>query len=342
MDTKPDYIEYEVAEKALLEISDGPDRRKARAAIHKNNCVVKYRTVDKRSIETLREGKLFFSSALGYNDPYDTLMYINYQRLTDSIGGTLGHFLPTYGERQPDKTAINYQASKFYDELPEEMKVQLINSFLSDLRAEAKAAIKELHDNVPGICFAQDCLSPLMWAHYANNHKGFALLYDRKELETAACFLESGEQVNAHRKLYNVEYHTERPDGTEFVEQYLLHQHLQETNTRYRFLHGSNPVDSPEQHPFSQTKLREIILTKSDDWSYEHESRLLFRPVTIEKEWKIRYLNIKPRAIILGANMDDKVKKTFPEIAKKLGATLYEARIDEQTRDFKVVFQEVQ
>lgn len=268
-------------------------------------------------------------------------MYINYHGLNDSIGGTLSHFMPTYGEQQPDKIAFNYLSSELFNGLPEEKKAQCINSFLSRLREEAKAAIKDLHDNVPGICFAKDCLSPLMWAHYAENHRGFALLYDRKELETAACFLESGEQVCARRKLYDVEYRTERPDGTEFVEQYLLHQHLKETNTRYRFLHGLNPVDSPEQHPFSQTTLREIILTKSEEWSYEHESRLLFRPVVLEKEWKKRYLEIKPRAIILGAKMDDKVKKTFPEIAKKLGSTLYEAWLDEQTRDYKLVFQEI-
>lgn len=341
MNTEPDYIEYEVAEKALLEIPDGPDRRKARAAIHKKNCVVKYRAADKRSIEALRQGKLFFSSALGYNDPYDTLMYINYHGLNDSIGGNLWHFLPTYGEQQPDKTAFNYLYSELYNGLPKEKKAQSIYNFLSHIREDAKAAIKELHDNVPGICFAKDCLSPLMWAHYADKHRGFALLYDRKELETAACFLESGEQVLARRKLYDVEYRNERPDGTEFVEQYLLHQHLKETNTRYRFLHGSNPVDSPVQHSYSQTKLKEIILTKSEEWSYEHETRLLFRPVTIEKEWKKRYLDIKPRAIILGAKMNDEQKKDFTDIAGTLGSTLYEAWLDEQTRDYNVVFQEV-
>lgn len=341
MNRDPEYIEYEDAEKALLEIPDGPDRRIARAAIYKNNCVVKYRAADERSIEALKQGKLFFSSAMGYNDPYDTLMYINYNGLSDSIGGNLWHFLPSYGEQLPDKTSINYLYSKIYDGLPKEKKAQSIYSFLSHIREDAKAVIKELHDNVPGICFAKDSLSPLMWAHYADKHKGFALLYDRKELETAACFLESGEQVLTRRKLYNVEYRIERPDGTEFVEQYLLHQHLKGTNTRYRFLHGSNPVDSPVQHPYSQTKLKEIILAKSEEWSYEHETRLLFRPVTIEKEWKKRYLEIKPRAIILGARMDDEQKKVFTEIAKTLGSTLYEAWLDEQMRDYKVVFQEV-
>ena len=290
----------------------------------------------------MRDGKLFFSSALGYNDPYDTLMYIDYDRLSDYIAGILWHSLPKYGEHQLDKTAYNYLASAFFDRLPEKIKVQSIKGFLAHIRAAAKETIKNLHDHVPGICFAQDCLSPLMWAHYADNHKGFALLYDREELETAPCYLESGEKVSARRKLYNVEYRTERPDGTAFVEQYLLHQHLRETHDRYLFLHGSNPVDSPEQHPFSQTELREIILTKSEEWSYEQESRLLFRPVTIETEWKKRYLDIKPRAIILGARMDDNPRKKCIDIAKKHGCTLYEAWIDDQTRDFSIAFQEVQ
>lgn len=339
-----DYIEYEIAEKALLAIPDGPERRKARAAVHKNNCVVKYRAPDKRNIQAVSDGKLFFSSAEGYNDPYDTLMYVDYKRLSDSIGGILWNSLPTYGISQPDKTACNYLSSVFYDGLPKEKKAQCINGFISHIKSDTLTAIKDLHDHVPGICLAQDCLSPLMWAHYADKHKGFALLYDRKELETAPCYFESGEKVSvARRKLYNVEYRAERPDGTGFVERYLLHQHLRETQKRYLFLHGSNPVDSPEQHPFSQTELKEIILTKSEEWSYEQETRLLFRPVTIETEWKKRYLNIKPRAIILGAKMkDDKPRRDCIDIAKKLGCTLYEAWIGDQTRDYSIAIREVQ
>ncbi len=341
MNISPEYIEYDVAEKALLQIQDGPERRKARAALHKNNCVTKYRAPDDRSIRSLSEGKLFFSTALGYNDPHDTLMYVSFPNLFGSIQGTLSHYMPTYGEKQRDKTAYNYLSSVLYEGLSKERKEQYLKSFLSHIGEDADAAIKRLHDNVPGICFSNDCLSPLMWAHYADKHRGFALLYDRKELETAPCFYESGEQVFSHRKLYDVEYKTTRPDGTEFIEEYLLNQYLKETNARYRFLHGANPIDSPEEHPFSQSKLREIILTKSDEWSYEHESRLLFRPVIIEPDRKKRYLSIKPRAIILGAQMEENKKTKLSIIAKELGSTLYEAWIDNQIRDYKVVFQEV-
>lgn len=341
MNTQPDHMEYADAEKALRRIPNEPERRKARAAVYKNRCVVKYRVADERAIETLREGKLFFSSALGYNDPYDTQMYINFPRLKASIGAKFSHFMPAYGEQLPDKTAFNYLMSVIYNGLPEEKKRGFINRFLSHIEEDAETVSRRLHDHVPGICFAGDCLSPLMWAHYADKHRGFALLYDRKELETAACFSESGEQVLARRKLYDIEYCSKRPDGTEFVEQYLLHQYLKETNSRYRFLHGANPVDSPAQHPYSQTALKEIILSKSEEWAYEQEERLLFRPIAIEKKWEKRYLDIKPRAILLGAKIESENRIKLTDIAKALGATLYEAWLDEQTRDYKVVFQEV-
>ena len=85
MNTSPDPIDYEVAEKALLEIPDGPIRREARAALYEKNCVVKYRRPNDNSISALKDGKLFFSTALGYNDPHDTLMYVNYQQLNSTI-----------------------------------------------------------------------------------------------------------------------------------------------------------------------------------------------------------------------------------------------------------------
>ena len=100
-----------------MAIPDGPERRKARAAVHKNNCVVKYRADDERAIQAVRDGKLFFSSALGYNDPYDTLMYIDYVQLSDYIGGILWHSLLKYGEHQRDKIAYNYLASAFFDRI---------------------------------------------------------------------------------------------------------------------------------------------------------------------------------------------------------------------------------
>lgn len=340
MNTSPDSIDYEVAEKALLEIPDGPIRRKARAALYEKNCVVKYRRPNDNSISALKDGKLFFSTALGYNDPHDTLMYVNYQQLNSAIMGSVSQVFPTYGEKQPDKNAYNYISSVLFKGLPEEKKGHYICEFLSHIRQDAEVAIQQVHDNVPGICFSNNFLSPLMWAHYADSHKGFALLYDRNELETASCFTESGEQVKSRKKLYDIKYQAKRPNGTEFIEQYLLNQYLKEKNSRRR-LHGANPIDSPDQHPFPQTQLREIILTKSNEWSYECESRLLFRPITIEAEYQKRYLIIKPRAIILGAKMDQDVKHKVSGIARELGCTLYEAWINNSLRDYNVVFQEV-
>ena len=335
------HVDYQEVETKIRKIQNGEKRKQARFGFLCNNCVVKYKKANDDTIKALEERQLYVSTALGYNDPYDSLMYINIPILKASIASQIDYYMPSYLDDMPDKTAPLYRIANALYNQDEVLKQQRMDLFLSDVKRDAELAIKHIHDNVPGICFSKDPLSTLMWAHYAEDHTGFALLYDIQELESATCISETGEVLRYHNKLYDVEYSNLRPDGTGFVENYILFSRIKENSSIPRSFYGTNPITYPNHYKYSQSELQRIILTQSEAWSYEKEARLLFRPITPDFEFKRFNLRISPRGIILGAKMDSLMKQRITEIAKKLGCTLYEAWINNAARDYNVVIQEV-
>ena len=47
----------------------------------------RYRPVNVRSIEALQSNKLFWSSAYHYDDPFDTHLHVDWQRIVDALQG---------------------------------------------------------------------------------------------------------------------------------------------------------------------------------------------------------------------------------------------------------------
>lgn len=88
------------------------------------------------------------------------------------------------------------------------------------------------------LCLTHRWDSHLMWAHYARDHQGYAVIY-RPELVAAV------EALPGHELTGPVAYRAQVPD--------------------LRWFHST-----PEE------MLRAVIFTKSEEWSYEREFRLVF------------------------------------------------------------------
>ena len=102
------YIDLPAQREMLYAATCDSERRRFQAAIITNNCLAKFRGWDDNDkkesvIESIRNGRLYFSTALGYNDPYDTLMYIDKAGLLKFIEQTLAVRMPAYIESQKIK-----------------------------------------------------------------------------------------------------------------------------------------------------------------------------------------------------------------------------------------------
>jgi hypothetical protein len=104
----------------------------------------KFRDINKRSIESLIKGTVYFSPIEKLNDPFDCKLDI--KKAIDNVTSKLEK---EYLDRFADSNILE----KFYEK------------------------VREI-----GICsFSLELLNTLLWSHYSNNHKGISILYEFPE-----------------------------------------------------------------------------------------------------------------------------------------------------------------
>ena len=329
MDKKDYYISDDVLTSALESLRTTmteAEYRKAAAGALKLSCVARFRSLNTYAhLETLLSqifGKLYFSSARGFNDPYDTLMYVDYPKAVGGMGYSIKKFFPSYLEDLKVSNPLKHKIVVEYLGLSDGPSDMQLSQFLCYLEKELEKIKQQIRDNSRSICFSKNFLSTIQWSHYADNHRGVVLLYNKLDLISAKCFDRNSKPIDISFKLYDVNYSKDRPDGTELMLEY------------YFYLSGKR-----EDFPVEQ--LRQIILTKDAVWEYENETRLLPTNLNFEVAKDCSYLEVKPKAIIMGAKISEEHKVIIQSAAEKAGCLLYEAWYDENRCDYNVVFQQV-
>lgn len=141
-------------------------------------------------------------------------------------------------------------------------------------------------------CFSEVNNSILMWSHYADNHKGFCLEYDFKELE-------EGSKISGF--MFPVIYQKE------FYSQALNIQELNNINPLILFY---------------------FLIVKSKEWRYEKEWRLIdFNNTLASKDTPM--VKLKPKSIYIGTNMEKDKRSKLIEIAREKGIRVYQIMMKE-------------
>ena len=156
-----------------------------------------------------------------------------------------------------------------------------------------------------------------MWAHYANNHRGFCVAYDMKDqanITLAGC-------------TFPIQYTDDRLDITSFMKEYM------------------NMVSLEVERQSAQGR-KEIIISdlsliyvsqflcniKHSTWSYEKE----FRCTNGTNTEGMPYIDAVPKAIYIGMNCNEKNKKELIEIAKILSIPVYQMQLEELSEKFSL------
>ena len=137
-------------------------------------------------------------------------------------------------------------------------------NFMEDV---IRSAVMKTHSEVRICCFTKHQKNLLLWAHYADSHKGFCLEFDAKVSP-----IDQAEKVNYEDSYPEVVYPRRKDkDGISFA------------------------------------------LTKSTDWKYEEEYRLLHFPLKTnphgENNESVQLSENAIKAIYFGANIDPTHKK---------------------------------
>lgn len=263
--------------------------------------IYKFRTFDTegRSLSNLEEGYVWLADPLTLNDPFDCAHRIDPGFIMKQSSNDLPSLSNTLTKQQLtdlNQSLIGEEKSFIDCFIDVFNKDGTIGGDLDVLRHVFEKRMEiiqhEFSDRVRQsfkLCsFTERLNSPLMWAHYADSHRGFCIAYDIKS-----------HMPNSHmrRLLYPVEYATDFFDATEF------------------FIKGK------DNKSFNNLYLSKAGLIKSVDWSYEKEWRLLFPHGILDTSQKFKVPPAK--CVYVGTDITPENEIQLREICNRLGIQVF-------------------
>lgn len=192
--------------------------------------VFKYRGGDwatvKRDLRSMANGEVYFAPFASLNDPFEATIVLD-GRLFDFVGLLFGLF----------------KGKKVRNEFKE--LNQVVKGEVSDL-------LKHFVKNIGIYSLSRTVKDEVMWAHYANSHKGFCMEFDLDKLRTNQ--LETGFWLDVA--------YLSQPPKVSFVE--MVDRKILNSSSRIGLGAGEGSI----------SYLMKLLSSKSMRWSYEQEVRI--------------------------------------------------------------------
>ena len=256
-------------------------------------------------LSSLRHGKVVLSNPKIFNDPFDSLLYVDREKIREAQK----LYPPERIVEAVNSIRAGNQPSSELDIVIQELfrRFALISedevreAFIKD-SAKIDRDTALLIDNAIGYCrsklriacFSERCDSPLMWAHYADCGRGICVEYD---VPTSGELAHAIKGLHLDRRcslaMFPIIYSDARYDATHIAESYFL--------LRLAIMLGKE-----KEYDFSKYDLLEdlkISLYKSKDWEYEREWRLIVSPFLPTDPDRVMIDKPKMTSVILGHSM---------------------------------------
>lgn len=181
-------------------------------------------------------------------------------------------------------------------------KVSLKKLGFSD---DVLAVIESLIYNVPFCCFVDNSSENLpMWAHYANNHRGYCVKY----------------RVENKRGVRNVIYEPSRIPISKILAAFI-------TNAQ-KFEKGEGNLSELN---FYSSVLQEMFFVKHISWANEKEYRIVYPDEKIDKGIRLdtSVVGLRAEEIICGFKCADEHVNRLSDIAKKLSIKCMKCEISD-------------
>ena len=140
-----------------------------------------------------------------------------------------------------------------------------------------------------------------MWAHYANNHKGYCIKY----------------KVKKKTRIYKVSYSRKRYPIAHGITRLLLNECMQDDDTI--------PTEKRESAKIEVRKCVEVLqnayMIKHVSWEYENEFRVFCNPILDKQGRNIRAesVGLVPTEVYCGVNCSDEHIEKIRSISEKTG-----------------------
>lgn len=262
------------------------------------------------SLENLENNIVWLSNPLKFNDPFDCSVGLDANTIVNTIAlANIGIIQNTLNDASLNLLSGTIKQRILSSSEPVNELIKNIYSIYgpkSDIANELQKMFDQLYfagvddfntkhkSKLKVSCFSEKNDSLLMWGHYANKHQGFCIEYD----------LDVPNSCNNEFKknLYQVHYTDTLIDMTNY-----LTRHISKIE---------NTVND---------KLKQSVLYKFNEWAYEKEWRL----VILESEHLSDSFKVSsPKALYLGANVDEENREKLLIIAKKIDIPVYQMGLD--------------
>jgi hypothetical protein len=177
---------------------------------------------------------------------------------------------------------------------------ELEDSGVEDLTSSLKG---DFYD-VGIISFTEDFTNPLMWAHYADEHRGMVIEFNNEEP-----LFEDSRKLSGERKCRFGD--NTLGDTYEFPQKVIYRREI----PSFERLESMTPNSRSEYH--WKKFLQRIFFTKANDWIYEKEMRSVLRlcdadKVICEDNENIRRICSQNKEIMIQNLANNKIEITYP------------------------------
>lgn len=257
-----------------------------------------YRGCSQLCVDGLARGSILFKAPMKFNDPFDSMVYWRKEPVDSFFGDE------NYG------------------------------SVLAKLCLwDAECIALSLSNCLRISCFSEIYSSPIMWAHYADDCKGFCVGYEMHP--DFAEIIDIGEGLDAkkcERSIFPVIYSDRRVDAT--------HAMIQEI--KYMVAVERGALGEIDLTHYDKLESYKMSLFKSSDWAYEREWRVVLRGFggTDRRDWLLPSENIT--RVIFGPKMSAmdmmNISKALHEYAAFVQRPIKTQRIVINWQDDKYTF----
>lgn len=315
--------------------------------------IYRFRNCNERSIEQFYKSQISFSVGSEMNDDFDARVYYDKQELIDWLKNgyhtIINADIPTIKQVLLElsvflKQKINVSTDpKQIEQISEESlnkALQMATFQITDnFDYWLESVTSTIQNSNKFACFCADIASDIMWGHYANSSRGFALGYRFKKQLPISFKFSNGDSASCD--FYPIYYGSERLDATEYMKQMLqvsLYQQLlnfsANSMNEFELLRSLVPN-------FDDFMARKIALYKSSEWSYEQEWRMFVTSNNSQiNSEKYSVLPYKASSLYLGRKISPLFEKILTDIAKEQDIPVYKMEINDNDHSYRLKYVE--
>lgn len=317
----------------------------------------RYRRCDDYSLNAFLNDQLWFATASKMNDDYDSMLSYDKKVVENEIAnlfdkdGNIKLFIDIQNGSQytlnilrniVGEKELSAYVEGFRKFTAEQIKEESDNfrNWIEQIRTNLEnEIISRLQKIVKFACFSERVDSPLMWGHYADSSKGFAIEYDFTNGNTTECprCPKLGKTCFAPTNglILPVIYANKRYDATQ-VYTYILRSFLLDHLLIQRF--GFVNVELKQQllGPIDSLLYTKIILHKAKCWEMEREWRIIYTN-SYDPSFSLKdcsYVTKKPTAIYLGRKISPAHQKFLTDVANEKGYKVFKMDVAGNSRTF--------